>query len=179
MTAEPTTEDPAAAVDLRGVDEGPDARLRDRAGVVAIVAAILLAGWSVGWAIAGEKPGVLGGLLVLTVVVAYGLKLAAETYLFSYLGADASPRQAAAQRLVGPLSGRTTLRFVLGGLGGVVFPLAAQLLAVGAKNIPPALDPTPAAVAACLTAVCLIPAEVMSARLLREADETAPGADAS
>lgn len=146
---------------------GLDLLVRRWATPVALTAVVCLAGLSVFRATQGQKPGDAGGLLVLTIVTAMGLKLVAETYLFAQIGGDPSPRQSAAKRLVGPLARWTTVRYLLGGFGGVIFPLASQLLAAGAKNIPPAVDPAPAAVAACLAAACLIPGELLERRLCR------------
>lgn len=157
-------------------EEPLDAKIRRRSAPVAICAVSVLAAWSLFWAVQGEKPGPLGGLLVLTIVSAMGLKLAAETYLFSFLGGDPTPNQALAKQLIGPLSGATTTRFLLGAFGGVILPLGAQLLAVGAKNIPPVVNPMPAAIAACLAAACLIPGELLAKRLYRRARAEVAGA---
>ena len=147
--------------------EGLDAKIRRFATPVAIGSVAAYAAWSVFWATQGEKPGACGSLLVLVILISMGLKLAAETYLFSFLGGDPSPSQALAQRLVGPLARRTTARFLLGAFGGVIFPLAAQLLAVGAKHIPPVENPMPTAIASCLAALCLVPGEMIARRLYR------------
>lgn len=169
--AAPTSNAKVDAADA--FDEGLAAAVRRRATPVAVVAVVALAAWSVFRAASGAKPGGVGSLLVLAVFVPMALKLAAETYVFSFLGGDPSPRQAIAQRLIGPLAGRTTLRFTLAALGGVIFPLGSQILAAGAKQIQPATDPTVPAVAACLAAACLVPGEILAKRLYRDAVEAA------
>ncbi len=131
----------------------------------AISASVLLAVGAVMDAMEGERMGDRGGYMVLIVFFAMALKLLAESYLFSYLGSDPSPKQRAAQLMAGPYARLTGLRYGLGALGGIILPLGAQVLAVGSKNIPEAATPWPSAVAACLAVVCLLAGEAVQSRL--------------
>lgn len=130
-----------------------------------ISASVLLAVGAMMQAMKGERMGDSGGYMVLIVFVAMALKLVAESYLFSYLGSDPSPKQRAAQLMTTRYARLTGLRYLLGALGGIVLPLGAQILAVGSKNIPEAATQWPSAIAACLAVACLLTGEAVQRRL--------------
>ncbi|MEO1495726.1 MAG: hypothetical protein AAFV43_01110 [Planctomycetota bacterium] len=161
--------------ELTGWDIATRLRLRP----VAIVGGVAFVAYTLWRASEGEKAGGVGALLVLFLVTVMGLKLAAETLLFSAIGGDPSPRQTVAKAMTGPLARLTTLRFVLGCFGGLILPLGAQILSAGAKNIPPVLEPGPPAVFACLALVCLVPGELIERVLWRRANAQEPDAAAS
>lgn len=140
---------------------GADAWLRQVATPVALGSAIAVVAWGLTRAAVGTKLGGFGSLLILTLVVASGVKLVAETYLFSKLGGEPSPRQRTAQMLIGSHSFAAKARYTLGALGGIVLPLGAQILAGGSKHIPAVSDAGPPAVLACAALVCLVPGELL------------------
>ncbi|MEO0529276.1 MAG: hypothetical protein AAF266_01735 [Planctomycetota bacterium] len=144
---------------------GLDAAIRHLATPLALGGCLALVVLATLRADVGAKLGGAGSLLVLLVVIAIGAKFVAETYLFAQLGGDPKPRQASAQALNGPLSGPTKLRYALGSLGGIVLPLGAQLLAGGAKNIPPVSDAGPPALLAAVSLLLLVPGELLERRL--------------
>ena len=144
---------------------GLDMLVRRVTTPAAISASVLLAVGAVMQALEGERMGDRGGYMVLIVFFAMAFKLLAESYLFSYLGSDPSPKQRAAQLMATRYARLTGLRYVLGALGGIILPLGAQILAVGSKNIPEAATPWPAAIAACLAVVFLLAGEVVQRRL--------------
>ena len=146
---------------------GMDATLRRWMTSVALVAAVLLALVAIGGALQGEKLSGFGSLLILVLVAAMAIKFAAEAYQWSYLGAEESPREQSARKMIGPLARLTTLRYTLGALGGVVLPLGVQILTAGSKNIRPVADPMIPAVLACVALLLLIPAEITERRLFR------------
>ncbi|TWT48566.1 hypothetical protein [Botrimarina hoheduenensis] len=158
---------------------GLDIAVRRWATPVALGLGIGLTAYTFWRATLGEKAGGVGSVLVLLLVATMGLKLAAETVLFSSLGGDATPRQAAARALIGPLSRWTTLRYVLGCFGGVILPLGAQILMAGAKNIPPVLDPTAPAVLVGVSLACLVPAELLERWLWRRSQALAAAEDSA
>lgn len=166
--------DSVASQTSEGSLAGWDTTLRLRLRPVAIIAGVALAAYTLWRASAGEKAGDIGSLLVLLLVAVMGVKLAAETMIFSYLGGDPTPRQEVARAMAGPLSRLATLRYLLGCFGGVIFPLGAQILSAGAKHIPPVLSPTPSAVLVVLTLACLIPGELIERRLWRLATADRP-----
>lgn len=146
---------------------GLDVSIRSFATPIAIIGGVLLAVWSLLQASQGEKLGGIGSLLVLSVVVSVAAKLAAESYLFSYLSGNPSPQQRAALRMIGPLVGLSRIRYAFGAIGGVILPLGVQILSSGAKNIPPANDAWPSAVCAVLAALCLLISEPAERKLFR------------
>lgn len=139
---------------------GLDAYLRRLATPLALGGCLALVVWAGMRASVGAKLGGGGSLLVLLVVVAIGAKFVAETYLFSQLGGEPSPRRTSAQMLIGRLTGWSKLRYALGAFGGIILPLGAQILAGGSKNIPAVVDAGPPAVLAGLALVCLLPSEL-------------------
>jgi hypothetical protein len=151
---------------------GGAAFLRQGLTPVVLGGAVALALWGLTRYETGQKLGEFGGLIVLLVAAAGAGKLAAEASVFSSLGGDPTPLEGSARLLIGPLVKATAARFALGALGGVILPLGAQILAAGAKNIPPAADPLPSVVAACLAVACLLPAEVLERRLFYRAAVT-------
>lgn len=146
---------------------GFDAAVRRVATPLSLGGSAALVVWACQRAAYGAKLGGYGSLLVLLVVVATGAKLVAETYLYAHLGGDESPRQASAERLNGTLSSWAKARYALGGLGGIVLPLGAQILAGGAKNIPAVADAGPPAVLAAAAFACLLPGELIERWLFR------------
>ncbi len=149
----------------RGGWWGWDAYLLELLTVLAIAFGIALAVWAVSRAEVGEKLGGHGAILVLMTVSLVAVKLVIETTLYAKIGGEPSPRQEYAKRLIGPLAGWAKLRYALGVFGGVILPLAAQLLAGGAKNIPPTIAAGPSAVLAVLALMCLVPGELLERRL--------------
>lgn len=166
----------------RGEWWGPDATIRMVATPLALGGAVALAVLAGLRADVGVRLGGIGSLLVLLVVGSVCAKLVAETYLFAQLGGEPSLRQESAKLLNGRYSLIAKLRYLLGGLGGVVLPLGAQLLSGGAKNIPAVVDAGPPAVLAVCSLVCLLPAEMLErwlfwravAPIQEEAAEPAP-----
>jgi hypothetical protein len=148
---------------------GVAATLRQGLTPVVLGGTVALAIWGVTRSDSGQKLGDFGGLLVLFIASAGAAKLAAEASVFSSLGGEPTPLERSARLLIGPLVTATATRFALGALGGVILPLGAQILSAGAKNIPPAADPFPSVVAACLALACLLPAEIMERRLFYRA----------
>lgn len=155
----------------RGGWWGGDGWLLHILTMMSLGGALALAGWAWLCADAGQKLGSHGAVLVLDVVVLMAIKLVTETTLYARLGGDPSPRQESAKRLIGPLAGWAKLRYTLGALGGIVFPLAAQLLAGGGKNIPPTVAAGPSAVLAALALACLVPGELLERWLFWRAQE--------
>jgi hypothetical protein len=132
---------------------------------LALAFGLALAVWAINRAEVGAKLGGHGAILVLVLVTLVGVKLVIETTLYAKIGGEPSPRQDYAKRLVGPLSRLTKLRYTLGIFGGIILPLAAQLLAGGAKNIPPTVAAGPSAVMAVAALLCLVPGELLERRL--------------
>ncbi len=149
----------------RGGWWGFDAYLLELLTPLAIAFGLALAVWTINRAELGQKLGGYGAVLVLLLVTSVGVKLVTETTLYAKIGGEPSPRQDHAKRLVGPLAGSAKLRYTLGIFGGIILPLAAQLLAGGAKNIPPTVAAGPSAVMAVLALVCLVPGELLERRL--------------
>jgi hypothetical protein len=149
----------------RGGWWGWDAYLLELLTVLALSFGVALAVWAVNRAEVGEKLGGHGAILVLMTVSLVAAKLVIETTLYARLGGEPSPRQEYARRLIGPLSGWAKLRYALGVFGGIILPLAAQLLAGGAKNIPPTVAAGPSAVMAVLAIAFLSPGELLERRL--------------
>ncbi len=134
---------------------------------IALGAAKMLAIWNLCRAWQGEMPGDVGSLLVLTLTIAMAAKLAAETYLFSWLGTSSDDPSGeahirSAQLLSGDYAKLTMARFTLGILGGIIMPLGSQILASGAKNIPATVMSTPSVILAVGSLVCLVPGEILS-----------------
>lgn len=154
-----------AATLSRGGWWGLDAYLLELLTPLLMAFALALAVWAINRAELGEKLGGHGAFLVLMLVTITGVKLVTETTLFAKIGGESSPRQEYAKRLIGPLAGQAKLRYTLGVFGGIILPLAAQLLAGGAKNIPPTVTAGPSAVFALLALVCLVPGELLERRL--------------
>ncbi|MGL4514246.1 MAG: hypothetical protein ACRCT8_14245 [Lacipirellulaceae bacterium] len=159
----------AHAAAARPLWRGVAATLRQGLTPVLLGGTIALVIWAVTRCETGEKLGEFGGLVVLFVASAGAGKLAAEASVFSSLGGDVTPLERSARLMIGPLVTATATRFALGALGGVILPLGAQILAAGAKNIPPTETATPSVVAACLALACLLPAEVLERRLFYRA----------
>ncbi len=148
---------------------GTDAAVRHSATPIALGSCLALVVWAGARASAGAKLGGAGSLLVLLTVSCVGLKLVAETFLYSKIGAAPSPRQTSAQMMIGELSGWSKARYTLGVLGGIILPLGAQILAGGAKNIPAVVDAGPPAVLAGIALLLLIPGELIERWLFRRA----------
>lgn len=148
---------------------GPDAVIRHSATPIALGGSLALVIWAFARAETGAKLGGAGSLLVLLTVSAIGMKLVAETYLYSTIGADPSPRQTSAQMMIGELAGWSKLRYTLGVLGGIILPLGAQILAGGAKNIPAVVDAGPPAILATVALACLLPGELLERWLFKRA----------
>ena len=153
----------------RGGWWGYDASLLELLTPLALAFGVALAVWSINRAELGQKLGGHGAVLVLLLVSTVGVKLVIETTLYAKIGGEPSPRQEYAKRLVGPLAGKAKLRYTLGIFGGIILPLAAQLLAGGAKNIPPTVAAGPSAVMAVAALLCLVPGELLERRLFWQA----------
>ena len=149
----------------RGGWWGLDAYLLELLTPLALAFGLALAVWTINRAEVGAKLGGHGAVLVLLLITTVGAKLVIETMLYAKLGGEASPRQDYAKRLVGPLARSAKLRYTLGVFGGIILPLAAQLLAGGAKNIPPTVAAGPSAVMAVAALLCLVPGELLERRL--------------
>ncbi len=133
-------------------------------------AAMMLAIWTFCRALQGQMPGDVGSVLVLVLTGSMAAKLAAETYLFSWIGtsptdANGEAHLRSAQLLAGEFSRLTTIRFTLGILGGIIMPLGAQILASGAKNIPASAITAPSVILSVAALVCLIPGEMLGRSL--------------
>lgn len=133
-------------------------------------AAMMLAIWTLCRALQGQMPGDVGSVLVLLLTGSMAAKLAAETYLFSWIGtsptdASGEAHLKSAQLLAGKFSRLTTIRFTLGILGGIIMPLGAQILASGAKNIPASALTAPSVMLSIAALVCLIPGEILGRSL--------------
>lgn len=159
---------------------GLDAAIRHAATPIGLGGCLALVVLATLRADVDARLGGAGSLLVLLVVITTAAKFVAETYLFAQLGGDPTPRQFSAQQLIGPMSGWAKLRYTLGAFGGIILPLGAQLLAGGAKNIPPVTDAGPPAVLAVVALALLIPGELIERRLFWRAvgpvDSPAPEA---
>ena len=133
---------------------------------IATGAAMMLAIWTLCRALQGQMPGDVGSVLVLVLAGSMAAKLAAETYLFSWIGTSPSDASSeahlkSAQLLVGKYARLTTIRFTLGILGGIIMPLGAQILASGAKNIPASALTAPSVILSLAALICLVPGEML------------------
>lgn len=146
---------------------GTDVTLRRWLTPLAVVLVLALATTSMLRAARGEGIGPEGTLLVLALVATMGVKFAAEAYQMSYLGAEQSPREQAASKMLARHAGLMKLRYTLGALGGIVLPLGVQALTAGLKDIPSISDPMTPAVVACFAAAMLLPGEFAERRLWR------------
>lgn len=156
---------------------GLDAAIRHAATPIGLGGCLALVVLATIRADVDARLGGAGSLLVLLVVVATAAKFVAETYLFAQLGGDPTPRQASAQMLNGPLSSWAKARYTLGAFGGIILPLGAQMLAGGAKNIPPVTDAGPPAAVAVAALVLLVPSELIERWLFWRAVDPTPAAD--
>lgn len=134
---------------------------------ISLGACVVLAIWTYVNAKQGLMPGDVGTVLVLILVTAMAIKLATEMYLLSWMGGEHTDdsglaHERSAKLLIGRYSRWTTLRYVLGSLGGIILPLGTQILASGAKNIPSAAIPGPSLTLACAAVLCLVPGEIIA-----------------
>lgn len=134
---------------------------------IGLGACVVLAIWTYVNYQQGKMPGDVGTVLVLILVTAMAAKLATEMYLLSWTGVittddSGASHQRSAKMLIEEYSRWTTLRYLLGALGGIILPLGTQILASGAKNIPSASIPGPSLTLACAAVVCLVPGEIIA-----------------